>query len=487
MSKRKRRDQRTGSVSKNGKGYLARLCLATGERISLGTYRTREEAERMLLASRAALTSGKQVTPQGITLRKFGEQLLAAWELRDPRNAQRERVRWNLHIVTAPFIDEPLGSIGSKELRAWLKRMMAKPALRGKNAGKALDRQSVTNVRSLLAMIFNEAVEDELLKESPLEGVKVPKDKRAKEDVWTYLDTHEIDMLKDPETSIREDCRCIYLIAIYTGLRQGELWGLRWSDVRTDGPVSYLVVRRSHDATTKNGKTRRIPLFETAVRWFERWKKLAPESQEGWVFPRKDGSQRASGDHAQWFDRRSRRKKGAPITVTPGQKTRAGITRPVRFHDLRHTCASHLLMGTWGRPWSLEEVCEFLGHSDIDITRRYAHLSDSHLQRAALETGRLPKEPDHNPGPKTGSAAEVNQPGTDDSGEAEPMTQEVVTQPAKHGPSGGWHKVGLSSSAGAPESGSKSMKSLEPPTRFELVTYGLRNRGSGVFPAISAA
>ena len=58
----------------------------------------------------------------------------------------------------------------------------------------------------------------------------------------------------------------------------------------------------------------------------------------------------------------------------------------MRFHDLRHTCASHLLMGTWGRAWKIEEVCAFLGHSDITVTQRYAHLSPDHLNRAAAET-----------------------------------------------------------------------------------------------------
>lgn len=42
--------------------------------------------------------------------------------------------------------------------------------------------------------------------------------------------------------------------------------------------------------------------------------------------------------------------------IEPGWKQRARIARHVRFHDLRHTCASQLVMGTWGRGWRIEEA-----------------------------------------------------------------------------------------------------------------------------------
>ena len=67
------------------------------------------------------------------------------------------------------------------------------------------------------------------------------------------------------------------------------------------------------------------------------------------------------------------------------QYTRA-IGRHVRFHDLRHTCASALVSGVWGRAWSLQEVCAFLGHSSISVTERYAHFAGTALETAAKET-----------------------------------------------------------------------------------------------------
>ncbi|MBN4059060.1 tyrosine-type recombinase/integrase [Endomicrobium sp. AH-315-J14] len=55
--------------------------------------------------------------------------------------------------------------------------------------------------------------------------------------------------------------------------------------------------------------------------------------------------------------------------------TRAGIDRHVRFHDLRHTCGTHLVQGSWGRVWSLYEVRDMLGHSTVTTTERYAHMA----------------------------------------------------------------------------------------------------------------
>lgn len=92
-----------------------------------------------------------------------------------------------------------------------------------------------------------------------------------------------------------------------------------------------------------------------------------------------------------WRDKRARTGevgKGGlrALVVMPGLKSRVGISRDVRFHDLRHTCASHLVMGTWGTTWTLEQIRELLGHSTIRVTERYAHLGIDSIHAKARET-----------------------------------------------------------------------------------------------------
>jgi len=84
-----------------------------------------------------------------------------------------------------------------------------------------------------------------------------------------------------------------------------------------------------------------------------------------------------------------RRDKGEPHWWKDAVRA-AGIDRNVRWHDLRHTCASSLIAGWWGRKWSLEEVKEMLGHASITTTERYAHLAESEIQKAAKETAGMP-------------------------------------------------------------------------------------------------
>jgi len=127
-------------------------------------------------------------------------------------------------------------------------------------------------------------------------------------------------------------------------------------------------VQRSFDGPTKNGRSRRVPLLKPAHEALTEWRKVSAST--GLVFP---------------GDRGRCRKRGFNAGLSVALK-RAEIKRHLRFHDLRHTCASHLVSGTWGGAFTLIEVKEFLGHSSISTTMRYANLVNGGILRAALET-----------------------------------------------------------------------------------------------------
>jgi integrase len=79
------------------------------------------------------------------------------------------------------------------------------------------------------------------------------------------------------------------------------------------------------------------------------------------------------------FRKRDDRAWGQIRRAFEGALAKAGI-KDFRFHDLRHTAASHLVM----RGATLRDVQEILGHADLKMTQRYAHLSPAHL-RGAVE------------------------------------------------------------------------------------------------------
>ncbi|PYM44380.1 MAG: hypothetical protein DME16_21105 [Candidatus Rokuibacteriota bacterium] len=189
---------------------------------------------------------------------------------------------------------------------------------------------------------------------------------------WGYLDqVPEIEMPKKPEgrqryleaeeiTQLLTACAAsrtrhlsaIVTLALNTGMGKAEILGLEWA--RVDLSTSRLTLYR-----TKSGKPRGIPINRAV---YDALVALQPEpaQRQGLVFARRDG--------AAW---------GQIRTAFATALERAGI-KAFRFHDLRHTAASHLVM----RGASLKEVQEILGHSDFKMTLRYAHLSPAHLRSA---------------------------------------------------------------------------------------------------------
>jgi integrase len=182
---------------------------------------------------------------------------------------------------------------------------------------------------------------------------------------WGYLDTvPEIEMPKKPkgrdrylseEEIVRLLAACdrsgsprlgaLVRVAINTGMRRGELVGLEWERVNLSTSTITLY-------DTKSGEPRAVPI-NAAVYAVLIALEPDPATRTGPVFRTRTGGQ--------W--------KHAKNSFTTALR-RASI-QGVRFHDLRHTAASHMIM----RGRSLKEVQEVLGHRNFTMTLRYAHLS----------------------------------------------------------------------------------------------------------------
>jgi integrase len=147
--------------------------------------------------------------------------------------------------------------------------------------------------------------------------------------------------------------RPMIILSLNTGMRQGEIFSLRWENVNFK--QSVLTIEAAY---AKSGKTRHIPLNTEALHTLNSWRRQTDSTEL--VFGNKDG---------QRFDSI---KKG-----WAGVLTAAKITN-FRWHDMRHHFASRLVMvGV-----DLNTVRELLGHSDMSMTLRYAHLAPEHKAQA---------------------------------------------------------------------------------------------------------
>ncbi len=144
------------------------------------------------------------------------------------------------------------------------------------------------------------------------------------------------------------------LLAINTGCRRGELFNLEWKNVNL--PRCMLTVEAR---TAKSMRTRHVPLNTEAVTLLRNWKRKQTDTT-GLVFPSKAGKP---------LDNVNKAWRGV---------LEAAKVKDFRWHDLRHHFASKLVMAGV----DLNTVRELLGHSDIKMTLRYAHLAPEHKAEA---------------------------------------------------------------------------------------------------------
>lgn len=171
------------------------------------------------------------------------------------------------------------------------------------------------------------------------------------------LDNERVRFLsKDESKSLLAACkRCGYkplydivVIALATGARQGEIMNLTWRDIDLNQRVMRL-------EETKNHERRAVPLSSHAMTVIQELKKLR-RIDTILLFPRADGQKP--------FEIKKYWKKAVEDAQLDD----------FRFHDLRHTAASNLAMSGA----TLLEIADILGHKQLKMVKRYAHLTKQH-------------------------------------------------------------------------------------------------------------
>jgi integrase len=177
---------------------------------------------------------------------------------------------------------------------------------------------------------------------------------RESANAWR-TDRHKEPMPSLLELPFTDHLKPMVLISLNTGMRRGELFDLEWSAVNFNTKTITVA-----GATTKTSDTRHIPMNKETVGVLEAWKKQVSKSP--YVFPGQGGG-------------RFEDVKSAWLKLLE----RAHIDG-FRWHDMRHDFASRLVMA--GVP--LNTVRDLLGHADIKMTLRYAHLAPG-TKAAAVE------------------------------------------------------------------------------------------------------
>jgi integrase len=157
----------------------------------------------------------------------------------------------------------------------------------------------------------------------------------------------------------------------YAGLRSKELIHLKWKDI--DADFRFIRVVNSKDVTTKSGKMRSIPIRKPLIPYLKEWKAMCDASPDNYVFTNPKALVKGQ--------------KMDPIKITHTFKRfarMANLPKDCNVHGLRHSFGTEILKK--GIP--INEVALMMGHSSIEVTKIYQHLTPDDLYESVRNIDR---------------------------------------------------------------------------------------------------
>lgn len=230
-----------------------------------------------------------------------------------------------------------------------------------------LKNSTVRRVLDVVKPIFNYFIRRRVLVFNPVMAIQPVKQSEVDYRYWTQGEASlflEYTQRKYAGTK-HHAFYLLYKVALHTGMRLGELRGLQWSAIDFQNrqikvSQSYCGVAKAIRQTTKSGKIRHVPLGDSI---YDDLREAYGKRESDLVFHLQGKILDKSNLRNRHFDKDIKE---------------AGVSK-IRIHDMRHTFASHYVMNG-GNVYALQAI---LGHSDIKMTQRYAHLSKSYLTRDA--------------------------------------------------------------------------------------------------------
>jgi len=327
-------------VYKKGKNWYIDYYLPNGKRKREKIGPNKKQAQLVLNKRKVEIVEGKFfdiVKEKRIPFEEMAKEYLEVYSKPNKKSCRRDEI--SIKHLCGFFKNKSLQDITSLDVEKYKQKRIGK-----------VSPNTVNRELACLKHIFNKAKEWGRLKENPISSVKLFKTDNRR---IRYLSREEIaKLLKNSP----ENLKSIIIFALNTGMRKGEILNLKWEDIDLSQRLIYVV-------ETKNREVREIPVNDTVLGILEQLRK---NTNGPYVFCKKDGNP--------YKDIRG--------TFQSALK-KAGI-KDFRFHDLRHTFASHLVMAGV----DLKTVQELLGHKSFQMTLRYSHLCPDHKRRAVNTLGR---------------------------------------------------------------------------------------------------
>jgi integrase len=310
------------------------------------SFRTKADAQLFAAQLRTDQAAGDWVSPDAgrVPLGQWAEEWLAAYVGRAASTQARARSALRAHVLPR-FADRHLSTITRFDVERMVNQIVA--------AG----RSPATAEKALRTMsaVLGAAVDARLIRDNPCRGVRPPRGASGHEP--RFLTPAEVEALA---ACVLAPYDLLVRFAAYTGLRWGEVAALRVADVDLLRGTVRVARSLERGGAEKDTKThgRRVVHLEKAL-----GREVAAHVQVGRLRP---------ADHL-WTA-----SQGGPLSYTNFRRRvwrpavlASGLDPALRFHDLRHTCASWLI----ARGGTARAVMAWMGHSTIKVTfDRYGHL-----------------------------------------------------------------------------------------------------------------
>lgn len=264
----------------------------------------------------------------------------------------------NKHLIREnPFANKPLSKITTEDIDAFYNFKI----------NEEYSSSYIHKMHQILNQAFNQAVKWKRIKYNPVNDADPPAVKKEEMKIWSY---DEINMFLEHCKGERH--YLTFLLAIYTGLRRGEILGLKWSDVdfinktiHVQRSLAYIPKKGYILTSTKTRKSNRIiPISDMVV------KALVNHRKQQEIWKEQLGEQYQEEDLVICTETGSKQDPRNVLRALKRLITTSGVTQ-IRFHDFRHTHASILISNSI----DVVKVSKRLGHPNARITlETYAHL-----------------------------------------------------------------------------------------------------------------